>query len=68
MDRTVEAVGWGTLSYGGPVSKALQKVSLRVITNNQCASSYKNQIQNTHICTYTQGKDACQVSFFKVRK
>lgn len=61
-DRTVEAIGWGLLSYGGPVAKQLQKVSLRVIANSQCSASYPNKIKPTHICTYTPGKDACQVS------
>lgn len=56
----MEAVGWGTDSFGGKTSSVLQKTWLQVIDNQQCAQSFGNRIQASHICTYAQGRDACQ--------
>lgn len=40
----------------------MQKVdNVNVISNSQCQQSYNNkQIVPGQMCTYTQGKDACQ--------
>ncbi len=57
---TVEAVGWGTTSYGGPVSSVLKKTSLGVISNAQC-NSYYGYIQSGQLCTWASGRDSCQV-------
>jgi hypothetical protein len=51
----VEAVGWGTLEFGGPKSNKLQKVELDCISNTACASQMTN-ITATNICTQTPGK------------
>ncbi|XP_049547074.1 venom serine protease-like [Anopheles darlingi] len=55
----VEATGWGTLDFGLPASKVLQKVSLNVISQQSCSSQMPN-IVASHICTYTPGRDTCQ--------
>ncbi|XP_052862909.1 venom serine protease-like [Anopheles cruzii] len=55
----VVATGWGTLDFGSPASKVLQKVSLNVITQQSCQSQMPN-ILASHICTYTPGRDTCQ--------
>lgn len=55
-------LGWGQLFYNGPKPNVLQKVdNVNVISNSQCQQSYNNkQIVAGQMCTYTQGKDACQ--------
>lgn len=52
--------GWGTTSFGGPKSEVLMKVNLHVITQKKCNQKYSN-ITSNQICTYDEGKDACQV-------
>lgn len=54
--------GWGSREFGGPLSPVLLQVKLNVIPNRQCSVRYPNVV-NTQICTYTPGKDACQVNF-----
>nr|CAD7264445.1 unnamed protein product [Timema shepardi] len=58
--ETVEALGWGTLQFGGETPTQLQKVGLQVISYQQCLSYYNSGITQSQMCTYTQGKDACQ--------
>lgn len=58
--NSVEATGWGTTSFGGPTVKRLRRVTLDVITNVVCRRSF-GTVQATNICTYTMGKDMCQV-------
>lgn len=57
----VEALGWGTVDFGGPRVQSLRRVTLDVITNTVCRRSYGN-LQGTQMCTFTPGKDTCQVS------
>lgn len=57
--RRVEALGWGTLEFGGPLSNRLQKVSLEVTNQSYCESAYPNKITSGQFCTYTPGKDTC---------
>lgn len=59
-NRQVEALGWGTIEFGGPVSNRLQKVSLEVTNHSSCESAYPNRITSAQFCTYSQGKDTCQ--------
>ncbi|KAK9309603.1 hypothetical protein QLX08_000821 [Tetragonisca angustula] len=56
----VELLGWGTTDFGGPPSDILQKVTLSVLTNQQCSKTYPNITRN-QICTYAEGKDSCQM-------
>lgn len=58
----LEALGWGTLDFGGPQATDLQKVSLQVMNLTTCRSqlSPQSSVQDTQICTYTAGKDSCQ--------
>nr|CAD7432064.1 unnamed protein product [Timema monikensis] len=58
--ETVEALGWGTLQFGGETPSQLQKVGLQVISYQQCLSYYNSGITQNQMCTYSQGKDACQ--------
>lgn len=60
-NTSVEAAGWGTTSFAGPTSSTLKKVSLTVISNTKCGQSYP-QISHSEMCTYTHGKDTCQVT------
>lgn len=59
--NTVTAAGWGTLEFGGPVSKILQKVDLQTIGNTECATVHPN-LKSSMICTSTAAgqKDTCQ--------
>lgn len=62
-DDRVVALGWGTLESGGPLSTALQKVELNVISNAKCQSSYADgAITAAQLCAFARGKDTCQVS------
>lgn len=56
----VEATGWGTTSFGGPRGQQLRKVTLDVITNAVCRRSFPT-LPGTNVCTYTMGRDMCQV-------
>ncbi|XP_053680906.1 venom serine protease-like [Anopheles nili] len=55
----VEAAGWGTIDFGAQASSVLRKVSLNVITPQSCQSAMPN-IVDSHICTFTSGRDTCQ--------
>lgn len=57
-DDIVTALGWGTLEFGGKKSNTLMKVNLKVISQDECSNSYN--ITNNNMCTYAEGKDACQ--------
>lgn len=61
VGQTVEAVGWGTTSFGGKPSEVLQEVPLRVISYQECADYYGTRIAYSQICTLTPSRDACQV-------
>ncbi|XP_037033544.1 venom serine protease-like [Bradysia coprophila] len=58
---TLTATGWGSTSFGGPVSDVLLKVDLNVLsnTNAQCTSTYPN-VASSQMCTYSSQKDTCQ--------
>lgn len=60
VDGVVEAVGWGTIFFGGEISTVLRKVSLNIISNTACNYYYGN-IASTQICVKTPNKDTCQV-------
>lgn len=57
--RRLEALGWGTIEFGGPLSQRLQKVSLEVTNQSHCEAAYPNKITSGQFCTYTPGKDTC---------
>lgn len=57
--RRVEAIGWGTVEHGGPVSSRLLKVSLDVVNQTKCESSYPNSVTSAQLCTYSRNKDTC---------
>lgn len=56
----VQATGWGTTSFGGQRVQRLRRVSLDVITNAVCRRSFSSLLP-TNICTYSMGRDMCQV-------
>ncbi|XP_076175096.1 venom serine protease 34 [Ptiloglossa arizonensis] len=56
----VDILGWGTTEYTGPTADVLQKVTVSVITNLECSKTY-NQLTSDNLCTYSEGKDACQM-------
>lgn len=57
--RRVEALGWGTTEYGGPLAHRLQKVTLDITNQTVCEAAYPNKITSGQFCTYTSGKDTC---------
>ena len=61
----VQALGWGTTDFGGPKSQRLKRVALDVITNVACRRTFTN-LQASHICTYSMGRDMCQVSLLDI--
>merc|ERR1711942_613897 len=55
--------GWGTLSEGGSTPDVLQKVSVPIVTDDECRDAYgASQIEDSMICAGVQavGKDSCQ--------
>nr|XP_034826502.1 venom serine protease-like [Maniola hyperantus] len=52
-------LGWGTTSFGGPVSSVLRKVNVDVISQSSCQSRVST-LTPRQLCTYTRGKDSCQ--------
>ncbi|CAG9864067.1 unnamed protein product [Phyllotreta striolata] len=60
-DQNATLLGWGQLFFSGPMSDTLQKVNVDVVNNTYCAEKLApNAIENSQICTFTPGKDACQ--------
>ncbi|XP_077283216.1 transmembrane protease serine 9-like [Arctopsyche grandis] len=60
VNLTVEALGWGTQSFGGIDSDYLQKVGLNVVDQDSCKAILGNVITPRSMCTYNAEKDACQ--------
>ncbi|XP_053685056.1 venom serine protease-like, partial [Sabethes cyaneus] len=60
-NMAVEAAGWGTLDFGGPLSNVLRKVSLNVVSYETCRQQMSSSaITPNHLCTYANQRDACQ--------
>ncbi|XP_058128386.1 venom serine protease-like [Anopheles ziemanni] len=53
----IDVVGWGTTSFGGPMSTVLRKATLNVVPSGTCNAPY---INGQKICTFTAGRDSCQ--------
>lgn len=64
--HSVEATGWGTTSFGGQRVQRLRRVSLDVITNAVCRRSFPSLL-GMNICTYSEGRDMCQVGIIGAR-
>lgn len=58
-EKLVQIAGWGTISYGGPLSEVLNKVTLKVIDTDDCANRII-WVNKKKLCTYEPKKDACQ--------
>ncbi|XP_072742533.1 venom serine protease-like [Anoplolepis gracilipes] len=56
----VTALGWGLLGFGGSKPNTPQKVELNVINLDKCKNYYLD-VTDKNICTYTPGKDTCQM-------
>ncbi|CAJ1053336.1 transmembrane protease serine 6 [Xyrichtys novacula] len=54
--------GWGSLSEGGKASNVLQKVDVRLVSEESCVRSYGHLVTPRMLCAgyRTGGKDACQ--------
>ncbi|KAF3687986.1 Transmembrane protease serine 6 [Channa argus] len=54
--------GWGTLNEGGTASNVLQKVDVRLVSEEACVRSYGHLVTPRMLCAgYRSGrKDACQ--------
>ncbi|XP_011691267.1 PREDICTED: venom serine protease-like [Wasmannia auropunctata] len=59
-DSIVTALGWGLTEYAGRESKTLQKVDLNIISLQKCRSYYSD-VSDRNMCTFTPGKDTCQM-------
>ncbi|XP_017027384.1 trypsin-7 [Drosophila kikkawai] len=61
-DTPVIVTGWGTTSEGGVISDVLQEVSVNVVENTKCKSSYPILLTGRMLCAGVTGggKDACQ--------
>uniref|UniRef100_A0A1Q3FQZ4 Putative venom serine protease 34 n=1 Tax=Culex tarsalis TaxID=7177 RepID=A0A1Q3FQZ4_CULTA len=58
----LEALGWGTTEFGGPMAEDLQKVTLQVTPLGTCRSQLASYgaVQNNQLCTFSVDKDSCQ--------
>ena len=56
------AIGWGRTSEGGSSSNTLRKVSLPILSNLDCKSSYGNIVRDNMVCagSFLGGIDTCQ--------
>ncbi|EFN79867.1 Proclotting enzyme [Harpegnathos saltator] len=59
-ESIVTALGWGLKEFGGEKAVELHGVELDVINLSDCKRAYYG-ITDGHMCTYTPGKDACQM-------
>lgn len=63
----VEALGWGSTSFGGSPSTKLRKVFLDVVNLEQCKNAYPDSVITTgQVCTYTPEKDTCSYDSGKI--
>uniref|UniRef100_A0A2M3ZZ75 Putative cub domain serine protease n=1 Tax=Anopheles triannulatus TaxID=58253 RepID=A0A2M3ZZ75_9DIPT len=53
----VDIAGWGTTSFGGPMSTVLRKTTLTVLPNGSCSAPFLNDMK---LCTFATGRDSCQ--------
>lgn len=62
VGRQATVIGWGTISFGGPVASTLQEVTIPVWTNEECNAAYEQDIIDKQICAGAKegGKDSCQ--------
>lgn len=58
--EVVTVMGWGRIEYGGVISQRQLETDVDVISNEACASIYKQGIIEGSICAYRNGTDACQ--------
>ena len=66
--KSAQVVGWGDTDPGSAVvnAKQLQIVNLDVISNEECETitvggvNYEGQIDDSMLCTFTEGKDKCK--------
>lgn len=52
--------GWGHLRYGGPGPDRLQKVTVPVLSNQECNELNGGMVTDSMICAGSPEKDACQ--------
>merc|ERR1712189_154770 len=61
--RTTSVSGWGTTSEGGSLGKTLMKVTVPVVSDDDCRDAYGvSEIADSMICAGLEqgGKDSCQ--------
>ena len=54
--KTGVAIGWGTTTLEGSISDVLQKVTLPIISNEECQGITKFNITSNVMCTKELGK------------
>jgi trypsin len=57
-----QVTGWGTTSAGGSIANTLRKVTVPVVSDDDCNDSYSGDIFDSMICAGLDegGKDSCQ--------
>lgn len=55
-------IGWGTQSFGGPVSDILMEVIVPIWSQRRCQLAFTQRITEHFICAgaYDGGRDSCQ--------
>lgn len=62
---TLVGVGWGSQAFASPLSPVLREVQLNVISNANCASRGFPNLVSSQLCTFSNGRDTCQVIFLR---
>lgn len=53
-NRPLDVVGWGTLEYGGQLSKKLMKATVHGYPYASCSQAYEGQVIDTQLCTFAR--------------
>ncbi|NRA66526.1 MAG: serine protease [Pseudobacteriovorax sp.] len=57
---TTYVAGWGSTYEGGYMTAGLKYTAVDVVSNRDCSSVYRGQINDGHVCAYRRGTDSCQ--------
>lgn len=60
LGEEVTIIGIGYIQEGGPFAQFLQQVQVNIVGFEQCNEVFNRIVDDIMVCTYAEGKDACQ--------
>ncbi|KAB7499265.1 Venom serine protease 34 [Armadillidium nasatum] len=61
--KTATVLGWGKVSFNGPLAQILQEVTVKIFINKKCYKYYRKYTNYTvskkDICAGSKGRDSC---------